>query len=161
MRPKGALIVLWARRRRRKVRVISFSVHGQGNIHWKKKIPCTLICRHHRSLSTEERLQPQLERGQCIFPTRKGPCGVLNPNSKGHTKVWVWLWVSLAPTIEEHRDSVNALCNHEGSPLEHRHIESEVPKVGMTKFIHAWLMPYWGQAAMAPFVGGAGPKRQK
>ena len=65
---------------------------------------------------------PQLERGQCISPSRKGPWGVLNPNSRGHTEVWMWVWVSLAPTIEEHKDNVNTLCNHRRSPLEHRHI---------------------------------------
>ena len=29
----------------------------------------------------------------------------------------------LAPKIEEHKDSVNALCNHRHLPLEHRYIE--------------------------------------
>ena len=40
---------LQAHCRRRKVRVIRFSVHCPGNMHWAKNVR-TLMCSHHRSL---------------------------------------------------------------------------------------------------------------
>ena len=57
--------------------------------------------------------------------------------------VWVWVWVSLAPTIEEHTDNVNALCNHRRSPREHSHMEPWLSsRVGSSmSFVQRLILP--------------------
>ena len=50
--------------------------------------------------------------------------------------MWVWVWLSLAPTIKEHKGSVNTLCAHRRSPLEHCHVEP-----GLSYFTFLGLFP--------------------